>query len=156
MAYVQSQTMWSLTTRHAAGSPAAVRLFRPISMANDDAVDVRRVLMAQGGYYVATGILPFVSRRLFEAVTGPKREWWLVQTVGGLITTLGGGLLVAAVTGKAPRELLGVAGATAVTLAAIDVVYATKRRIAPTYLIDAGAELGIVAALGLSVRDPGS
>ena len=40
--------------------------------------------MAQGGYYVATGVLPFVSRRAFEALTGPKREWWLVQTVGAL------------------------------------------------------------------------
>jgi hypothetical protein len=35
----------------------------------------RRVLLAQGGYYVATGVLPFVSRRAFEALTGPKREW---------------------------------------------------------------------------------
>ncbi len=24
-----------------------------------------------------------MSRRLFEAVTGPKADWWLVQTLGG-------------------------------------------------------------------------
>ena len=41
-----------------------------------------RVLLAQGGYYVATGVAPFISRRLFEAITGPKSDWWLVQTVG--------------------------------------------------------------------------
>ena len=52
---------------------------------------LRRTLAAQGVYYVATGAAPFVSRRAFEAVTGPKREWWLVQTVGGLVTAIGGG-----------------------------------------------------------------
>lgn len=48
-----------------------------------------RVIGALGGYYVATGVAPFVSRRAFEAVTGPKREWWLVQTVGALVTAAG-------------------------------------------------------------------
>jgi hypothetical protein len=34
----------------------------------------RTVLLAQGGYYVTTGLLPFVSRRAFETRTGPKRD----------------------------------------------------------------------------------
>jgi hypothetical protein len=41
--------------------------------------DTRPILIAQGGYYVATGILPFTSRHLFEAITSPKREWWLCR-----------------------------------------------------------------------------
>ena len=49
----------------------------------------RIVLLVRGGYYVATGVVPFVSRRAFEAATGPKREWWLVQTVGALVTVIG-------------------------------------------------------------------
>jgi hypothetical protein len=51
----------------------------------------RDVMIAGGVYYVSTGALSFVSRRAFEAVTGPKLEWWLVQTVGALVTAVGAG-----------------------------------------------------------------
>jgi hypothetical protein len=113
---------------------------------------VRHVLLAQGGYYLATGALPFVSRRLFEAVTGPKREWWLVQTVGGLVAVVGGALISSAVRRETSGELLGLAAGSAAVLAGIDIVYVSKRRIAPTYLIDAGANLGVLAALAASRR----
>jgi hypothetical protein len=108
------------------------------------------VLLAQGGYYAATGLLPFLSRRLFEAVTGPKREWWLVQTVAGLVTVVGAVLVAGAVRRQVPDELVAVAAGTATVLAGIDVVYVAKGRIAPTYLVDAGANLGAVAALSVS------
>ncbi|HWE11270.1 MAG TPA: hypothetical protein VG325_18110 [Solirubrobacteraceae bacterium] len=108
---------------------------------------MRRVLLVQGGYYVATGLLPFLSRRAFETLTGPKEEWWLVQTVSGLVLAIGGGLLCAAVEDSPPRSVVVVAAGSAVTLAGIDLIYAGNRRIAPTYLIDAGAEAGIAAAL---------
>jgi hypothetical protein len=114
--------------------------------------DGRRVLLVQGGYYVATGVLPFVSRRLFESITGPKREWWLVQTVGGLVTVIGGALVSAALRRDTSHELIGVAMGSAATLAAIDVVYVAKGAIAPTYLIDAGAEVGLLAALAVACR----
>src|SRR4051812_49532758 len=69
-----------------------------------DLDDARPVLVAQGAYYAATGLLPFASRRAFEAVTGPKREWWLVQTVRLLVTVVGGALLSGARGGPpAPR-----------------------------------------------------
>jgi hypothetical protein len=122
---------------------------RPVTGTNED---LRRVLLAQGGYYVATGISPFVSRRLFEALTGPKREWWLVQTVGCLVTVIGGALLSGAWRRETSPELLGVAVGSAASLAGIDVVYVARGRIAPTYLIDAGAELGLIAALAVSLR----
>ena len=82
-----------------------------------------RPLLAQSAYYVATGVFPFLSRRGFEALTGPKREWWLVQTVGAL------------------------AAGSAASLAAIDVVYVVRRRIAPTYLIDAVIQVVFLVAL---------
>ena len=53
---------------------------------------IRKSLLAQGAYYLGTGVAPFVSRRAFEAVTGPKKEWWLVETVGVLVTAVGAGL----------------------------------------------------------------
>ncbi len=43
----------------------------------------------QGIYYVATGLWPILNMRSFEMVTGPKRDKWLVKTVGALITAIG-------------------------------------------------------------------
>jgi hypothetical protein len=103
--------------------------------------------MAQGGYYVATGVLPFVSRRAFEALTGPKREWWLVQTVGALVTVIGGSVLSAAGRRAETPELLGLAAGSAAALGAIDVVYVARGRIAPSYLVDAAVEAAILGGL---------
>jgi hypothetical protein len=116
----------------------------------------RTVLAVQGGYYVTTGLLPFVSRRAFEAMTGPKRDWWLVQTVGALVTVIGGSLLSAARRDEPSPELLGVAAGSAASLAAIDVVYVANRRIAPIYLADAAIEAGLIVALAVPplVRRP--
>jgi hypothetical protein len=105
----------------------------------------RHVLLAQGGYYVATGVAPFVSRRLFERVTGPKLEWWLVQTVGVLVTGIGGGVLGAALRRRDVPEIVGIATACAAGLAAVDVVHVARRRISPVYLVDAGIQLAFVA-----------
>jgi hypothetical protein len=114
--------------------------------------DQHRVLLAQGGYYVVTGMAPFVSRRAFESLTGPKAEWWLVQTVGGLATAIGAALVTAAVRRSASPESVALAAGSAVTFAAIDVVYVLRGRIAPTYLIDAGVNVGLLAAHGVSRR----
>ena len=108
---------------------------------------IRKALLAQGAYYVATGVTPFVSKRAFEAVTGPKREWWLVETVGVLVTAVGGGLIAAAARDRVTPELLTIAAGCASGLAAIDVVYVARRRIAPTYLTDAAIQIALLAAL---------
>jgi hypothetical protein len=105
------------------------------------------ILTAQGVYYVTTGTLPFVSRRAFEAVTGPKLDWWLVQTVGALVTGIGAALLSGARQGRITPELVGVAAVSAASLGAIDIGYVAKRRIAPTYLVDAAAQLTLLGAL---------
>lgn len=107
----------------------------------------RIVLLVQGGYYVATGVLPFVSRRAFEAATGPKREWWLVQTVGALVTVIGGVLLSGAGRRRDSPELLGLAAGSAAALAGIDVVYVARRRISPRYLADAAVQAGLLGGL---------
>jgi hypothetical protein len=109
--------------------------------------DLHEVLIAQGAYYAATGISPFVSRRAFEAVTGPKTEWWLVQTVGGLVGVVGAGLLSAGLKRRPTPELVGIAAGSAAALAAIDVTYALRGRISPVYLLDAVAEGALLGAL---------
>lgn len=105
----------------------------------------RQVLLAQGGYYVATGVAPFLSRRLFETVTGRKREWWLVQTTGILVTAIGAGLISGVVRERETPELIGMAAGCAGGLAAIDIVYALRGRISPVYLADAALQLAAVA-----------
>jgi hypothetical protein len=107
----------------------------------------RTVLLVQGGYYVATGVLPFVSRRAFEAATGPKREWWLVETVGALVTVIGGVLVSGAARRRGGPELVGLAAGSAAALAGIDVVYVARRRISPRYLGDAAVQLGLLGGL---------
>lgn len=108
----------------------------------------RPVLLAQSGYYLVSGLLPFASRRAFEAVTGPKREWWLVQTVGALVTVIGAASASAAARRRITPETVAVAAGSAASLAAIDVVHVARRRIAPSYLLDAAVEIGLVVALG--------
>src|SRR5687768_4980594 len=105
---------------------------------------LRATLLAQGAYYVGTGASPFVSRRLFEAVTGPKREWWLVQTVGALAIAIGATLVQSGRRDDPPAEAVTLAAGSAIAFAGIDVVYVARRRIAPTYLIDAVAQAGLL------------
>jgi hypothetical protein len=111
-----------------------------------DIESARPALVAHSAYYLATGLLPFASRQAFEAVTGPKREWWLVQTTGALVTVIGGAVASATVRRRVTPELLGLATASAAALGTIDVVYVARRRIAPTYLLDAAVQAALLLA----------
>jgi hypothetical protein len=109
-----------------------------------------RMALLQGGYDVVTGLWPIFHLRSFEAVTGPKPEGWLVKTVGALITVMGGTLLSAGLRGRVTPEvrLLGVGSAAAFTL--VDIIYTAKRRISPVYLLDAVAEVALIAGWGVA------
>jgi hypothetical protein len=104
----------------------------------------RRVLAAQGAYYVATGVWPVVHRPSFEAITGRKTDYWLVRTVGLLAAAIGSTLLVASRAERPSREAAVLAAGAGAAFVAVDVVYVARRRIRPVYLADAGAH----AALG--------
>jgi hypothetical protein len=105
------------------------------------------VAAAQAAYYVATGVWPLVSRRTFERITGPKADFWLVQTVGLLVGSIGIGLAQNLCRRRAvPPELRTIAVASATSLALVDVIYVSKGRIRPVYLADALAEAALVAA----------
>ncbi len=96
-------------------------------------------------FYVGGGIWPLIAYRSFEAVTGPKREPWLVKTVG-LLTALTGGLIAADPSGS-ERSTRRLAVGTALVYAAVDLWYAgVRRQVRPIYLLDAVAELGLAAA----------
>lgn len=115
---------------------------------------LRSVLLAQGGYYAVTGAAPFLSRRAFEAVTGPKHDWWLVQTVGAVVAPVGAGLMAAAVSGRTTPEVTGIAAGCAAGLAAIDVYHASAGRISRMYLVDAACQATILVGLARAVRGP--
>ena len=105
------------------------------------------VVAAQGVYYAITGTWALLHIKSFEAVTGPKTDRWLVKMVGALVLVSGS---VMAATGFRKRdtpEVHALAAASCVAFAAIDVVYALKRRISPVYLLDAAAELALLGAL---------
>ena len=112
----------------------------------------RRIAVAQAAYYLPTAIAPFLSRRRFEAVTGRKREWWLVITVSTLVGAIGTVLALAGLRRDRPMpgELQLLGGASAAGLAAVDVVYVARRRISPVYLIDGGLQLALAGAWALS------
>ncbi len=108
--------------------------------------------LAQGAYYTVTGVWPLLSRRSFEAVTGAKTDWWLVQTVGVLVAVIGTTLAGAGARGRpgAPVRWLGVG--SALGLATVDVVHVARGRIGRVYLLDAAAELGLATAWLVAAR----
>ena len=108
-----------------------------------------RLAVVQGAFDVVTGVWPILHLRSFEAVTGPKPEGWLVKTVGALITAIGGTLLSAGLRRRVAPEVAALAVGSAVALATVDVIYATRRRISPVYLLDAVAETALVACWGV-------
>jgi hypothetical protein len=115
-----------------------------------------KVLRAQGAYYLVSGLWAVVDRRGFEAVTGRKKEYWLVRTVGLLAGTIGLSLLAGTRGGRPSSEttVLGVAAGASFT--AVDLVYVARRRISPVYLGDAAVHAVLAAFALLRSREPGS
>ena len=108
--------------------------------------------LMQGAYYAATGVWPLVSIRSFEAVTGPKKDRWLVKTVGVLVSVIGAVLLIAGLRRHVSLEIVVLAVGSAAGLMAIDVWYVARRVIGPIYLLDAVAEIVLVALWVFAIR----
>lgn len=105
--------------------------------------------IAQGAYYVATGVWPLVSIETFQQVTGPKRDLWLVKTVGTVVAVCGGVMMMAGLRRNTTPEIVTLAAASAAGLAAVDINYSVRGRISKIYLFDAVLELALV---GLHAR----
>jgi hypothetical protein len=104
--------------------------------------------LAQGIFYVATGLWPIFHMRSFEAVTGAKTDRWLVRTTGGLLAAVGAALIAGALDRRvgSSRALRVLGIGSAVVLGAADVIYASRGRISKIYLADAAAEGAVVAS----------
>ncbi len=111
----------------------------------DTRMTARNTAIFQGSLNLLTGLWPIVHMRSFEAVSGYKRDKWLVRTVGGLLATIGSEQLSDAFGSaekQAAAKRLGIG--TAATLAAIDLTYVAKGKISKIYLLDAAVELLII------------
>lgn len=108
------------------------------------AISRKRVAQLQSGCFIGGGVWPILHLRSFEMITGPKADGWLVKTVGGLLTVVGMGILQAARRQRITPETAFIGVGTSAVLAAVDVVYVTRRRISPIYLLDAVANAAII------------
>jgi hypothetical protein len=113
-------------------------------------------LRVQSGYYVATGVWPLLNRQSFEAITGRKEDFWLVQTVGVTVAAIGVGLALSAHRNGPSDEMRATALLAAFGLGMIDVVFVARRVISPVYLVDAVAEAVFVAGLARGWAPRGS
>lgn len=123
----------------------------------DSMPSCRDVARGQSVYYLTTGVWPLVSARTFQAVTGPKQDFWLAQTAGALIGVIGAAVGLAASDTRSlrSREIRTLAVGSALSLAAVDVVFVARRRISPIYLADAAVEVGIAVGWGIACRRRG-
>jgi hypothetical protein len=108
-------------------------------------IERERVAWLQGSFYVPSSLWPLLHMRSFEAVTGPKVDRWLVKTVAGLLSVVGVTLIGAARQHRVTPEMEAVAAGSAAVLATIDVVYVARKRISPVYLLDAVAQVTMIA-----------
>jgi hypothetical protein len=96
--------------------------------------------IAQGLYFLVTGVWPLVSIGTFEAITGPKTDRWLVKAIGVLVALIGFVLTRAGVRSSVSPDLALLAQGSAAGLACIDIIYVSRGRISPVYALDAVVE----------------
>lgn len=89
----------------------------------------KTVIKLQAVYFMVTGIWPVLHIHSFMVVTGEKTDIWLVHMVGLLAVTIGISLFFD------PKSLL-LPICSAISFAAIDLIYVLKDVISPIYLVD--------------------
>ena len=98
-------------------------------------------ILAQGLYYFTTGLWPFVHRKSFLKVTGPKTDLWLVHAVGSLVTATGAVFLKSAAKKRVTPEIRLLAAGSALGLAAVEIHSVWRGAIRKIYLADTAMEL---------------
>ena len=99
------------------------------------------LLWLHGLYFALPSIWPLVHMPSFLAVTGPKTDLWLVQTVAVLLLVISSVFITAALYGEYQTYLGVLAVGSTVAMAGVDIYFATQDVIWDTYLIDAVGEI---------------
>src|SRR4051812_30979278 len=102
------------------------------------------IAIVQAVYFALTGLWPIVHIRSFMAVTGPKRDIWLVKTVGVLVSAIAIPLSTAVIHKSVTIDIMLLAILSALGLTAIDIFYVAKKVIAKIYLLDAAIEVILI------------
>ncbi len=105
---------------------------------------ISKVAVVQGFFYLATGVWPIFSSKSFQKVTGPKRDLWLVKTIGVLVSIVGAVLVFSGLRNRVPTEARLMAAGTALGLGGSDVVYSVNGTVSKVYLLDAISEALLV------------
>jgi energy-converting hydrogenase Eha subunit E len=102
------------------------------------------ICLAQGLFYLLTGVWALVSIDTFQKVTGPKTDLWLVKTVGVLVSVIGIGLISAGIRNNISVEIFFIAVGSAAVLTMIDIYYVSRKVISKIYLLDAAVEIFLI------------
>ena len=113
----------------------------------------RTVLGTQSTYFLITALWPLVHYPSFEAVTGRKRDVWLVKTVSALLLPVAAALGMGALRAQPSEEVRVLGAGSAIALGSVETFYALRGRIRPVYLGDAVIEALFVLGL-LFARRP--
>lgn len=110
--------------------------------------------LAHGVFLSSTGLWPIVHLRSFEAVTGRKRDKWLVKSMGAVLTAIGAAFIAEGVGGKRSPAIRVLGVGSTLALGGADLVYTAQNRISKVYLIDALCQAGFAAMWLRSRRAP--
>jgi hypothetical protein len=89
----------------------------------------------QSIYMLLTGVWPLLDITTFIEVTGPKRDIWLVKTVGALLIPLSIALFYQLFTKERVTAIL-LGALSSIAFGAIDFKYALDDTISDVYLVD--------------------
>jgi len=98
------------------------------------------LILGQCAYTLITSIWPLVHIKSFMAVTGSKRDVWLVKTVGALLIPIATCLVTVLLLGTDYRPAIVLGALAALAFIIIDVYDVSKKVIARIYLADAAVE----------------
>lgn len=113
------------------------------------------VSVAQGVYYLLTGLWPLLAMGSFVTVTGaPVEEAWLVRTVAGLLLVAGLVLLLAGLRQRVSVDVRLLGMGFALVLALVDLFYVADGTIRPVFLADAVVELLFLGGWAIARRAP--
>jgi hypothetical protein len=113
---------------------------------------MKNLALAQGIFYVLSGLWPVININSFEKVTGPKKDDWLVKAVGLLIAVSGATLLKSSFRPRVSKDIAFNSAGQAFSLGSISLIYSLKGRISKIYLLDAAVEYALVASWYLANR----
>lgn len=111
-----------------------------------------RIWLAHAMYDLVTGIWPVFGIESFQKVSGRKTDIWLVKTVTLLILAVGATIGSAGARKRVTPEIVGLAIGSSAALTTIDVIYVSKRRISPVYLLDGLVNVILIAGWVLAIQ----